>query len=112
MTSCLSFDHCTEPPTAKPASDAGRGGGGLAGRGAGLAGLFAGRGAGPPLGAIGGPMKSGGAMKMAVNSSRPIPIPPYLPGQTPQASGAPLLPGQQSSQPGQPSRVSCSFSSF
>ena len=36
------------------------------------------------------------AMKLAVKSTRPIPIPPYLPGQSPVA--APSLPGQGNSQ--------------
>lgn len=50
---------------------------------------------------LGGGGKSGGmAMRLAVpNSSRPVPIPPYLPGQQPaQSGGAPLLPGQQPAQ--------------
>jgi hypothetical protein len=82
-----------------PAGRGGRGigGSGASGRGAGLAGLFAGRGAGgPPSGAA--PQMSSNGMTVAVTSSRPIPIPPYLPGQTPQASGAPGLPGQQPAQ--------------
>lgn len=37
-----------------------------------------------------------GAMKLAVKSTRPIPTPPYLPGQSPVA--APSLPGQGNSQ--------------
>lgn len=39
-------------------------------------------------------------MRLAVpNSPRPVPIPPYLPGQQPaQSGGAPLLPGQQPAQ--------------
>ena len=43
------------------------------------------------------PSSSKKPIQLAVlGSSRSIPIPPYLPGQTPQTiAGAPLLPGQQ-----------------
>lgn len=50
------------------------------------------------------PTAASGAMRLAVISTRPIPPPPYLPGQALQvSSAAPALPGQPSaiqSQPG------------